>query len=93
MENEQQDKSVKPAGRTKGTGTVSTRLLRVNITPRQDRLLTRIRTEVGLSESEAVRRAIDDYLDKLIARGELTPDVPVTASDYSFPEIGSNDHE
>jgi hypothetical protein len=46
-------------------------MMRVIITPRQERLLTKLRVEWGLSESEHVRRALDDYLDGLIAKREL----------------------
>jgi hypothetical protein len=61
----------KPKGRPKGTGSANTKMLRVIITPRQERLLTILRTEQGLSESEHCRRAIDDYLNALIRSGDL----------------------
>lgn len=61
----------KTKGRPKGTGSANSKMLRVIITPRQERLFSQIREEIGGSESEHVRRALDDYLDKLIARGEL----------------------
>lgn len=73
-----EEKTEKRIGRPTGTGTASTRLLRVLITPRQDRLLTKLRLENGMSESEYVRRAIDDLIDKLMARGELIDPGPVT---------------
>ena len=70
-----EDKSIKPKrGRPVGTGAKQAKVLRVIITPRQDRLLTKLRIEWGLSESEHVRRAIDLYLDSLLARGELKDD-------------------
>ena len=47
------------------------RMLRVIDTPRQDRLLRKLQAEWGLSESEHVRRALDDYLRLLVERGEL----------------------
>jgi len=58
-------------GRPPGTGSANTKLLRVIITPRQQRLLAILRTEWGMSESEHVRRALDYYLDGLISKGEL----------------------
>ncbi len=73
----EEKKKSRPIGRTPGTGTSSAqiRLLRCNLTPRQDRMLVKIREQIGMSESEAVRRALDDYFDKLIARGELENDL------------------
>ena len=47
------------------------RMMRVIITPRQDRLLRKLRSEWGLSESEHIRRALDDYLRVLIERGDF----------------------
>jgi len=67
----------KTKGRPPGTGSASTKMLRVIITPRQERLFAQIRTEIGGSESEHVRRALDDYIDKLITRGELVDNGPV----------------
>jgi hypothetical protein len=69
-----EEKIKKSPGRKKGSGTANTRLLRVFVTPRQDHMLTKIREEIGYSDSEATRRALDDYIDKLIARGELVDD-------------------
>jgi hypothetical protein len=46
-------------------------MLRVLITPRQDRLLRLLQKEWGLPESEHVRRALDSYLDSLLASGDL----------------------
>jgi hypothetical protein len=66
----------KSKGRPKGTGSANTKMLRVFISPRQERLFAQIREEIGGSESEHVRRALDDYLDKLIARGELVDNGP-----------------
>lgn len=63
--------SKKKAGRPVGSGSANQKLLRVLCTPRQERLLAVLRTEMGLSESEHVRRALDNYLDLLISRGEL----------------------
>jgi len=68
----------KPKGRPKKTGAATAKMMRVIITPRQQRLLDQLRSsEIGMSESEHVRRAIDDYLDKLITRGELVDNGPV----------------
>jgi len=61
----------KSTGRPKGTGTKPGKLLRVLLTPRQDRLLNQVRVENGISESEFARRALDDLFDKMEARGEL----------------------
>ena len=66
-------------GRPKGTGSANSKMLRVIITPRQERLFSQIREEIGGSESEHVRRALDDYLDKLIARGELVDNGPASS--------------
>jgi hypothetical protein len=57
-------------GRPKGSGKTQ-RMLRVLITPRQDRLLRILQREWGLPESEHVRRALDAYLDALLASGDL----------------------
>lgn len=60
------------AGRPVGSGSSNNKLMRVLITPRQERLFAQMReSDIGMSESEHVRRALDDYIDKLIARGEL----------------------
>ena len=61
------------AGRPKGTGSANaeTKMLRVIATPRQSRLLAHLRATWGMSESEHVRRALDKYLDELLASGEL----------------------
>jgi len=40
-------------------------------------LFAQSRTEIGGSESEHVRRTLDDYIDKLIAWGELVDSGPV----------------
>jgi len=58
-------------GRPPGTGAKQSRMARVILTPRQDRLLRKLRAEWGLSESEHIRRAIDLYLDGLLASGEI----------------------
>lgn len=58
-------------GRPVGSGNANKKLMRVIITPRQERLLSKLRNEWGMSESEHVRRALDDYLDNLIEKGEL----------------------
>jgi hypothetical protein len=50
------------------------RLLRMYLTPRQKRLLTKLKQEWGMTVSEHVRRAIDIYLDGLIAKGDLKDD-------------------
>jgi len=68
------EKIVKKRGRPAGIMSKKQRLLRVIITPRQDRLLNKLKIEWGLSESEHVRRAIDIYLDSLIARGDIADD-------------------
>jgi len=68
----------KTTGRPKGTGTAPGKLLRVLLTPRQERLLTQVRVENGISESEFCRRALDDLFDKMEARGELVDNGPVT---------------
>lgn len=47
------------------------RMLRIFVTPRQDRLLQKLKKDFGLPEAEHMRRALDDYLHKLIRRGEL----------------------
>lgn len=60
-------------GRPKGTGKQQ-RMLRVLITPRQDRLLHVLQQEWGLPESEHVRRALDIYLDSLLASGDIVDD-------------------
>jgi hypothetical protein len=57
-------------GRPKGSGKQQ-RMLRVLITPRQDRLLKILQKEWGLPESEHVRRALDAYLDGLLTSGDL----------------------
>ncbi len=59
-------------GRPAGSGAKQSRMARVILTPRQDRLLRKLRAEWGLSESEHIRRAIDLYLDGLLASGEIT---------------------
>lgn len=68
----------KLTGRPKGTGTGPGKLLRVLLTPRQERLLTQVRVENGISESEFCRRALDDLFDKMEARGELMDSGPAT---------------
>jgi len=67
----------KKRGRPKGTGSINKKMLRVIVTPRQERLLAKLRTSWGLSESEHVRRALDVYLDALLAKGDLVDDGPV----------------
>ena len=67
-------------GRPPGTGSASKKLLRVLVTPRQERLLSKLREEWGMSESEHVRRALDDYLDTLIAKGELDDSGPTSVT-------------
>ena len=47
------------------------RQLKLTLTPRQDRCLRRLKREWGMSVSELTRRALDEYLDRLIARGDL----------------------
>jgi uncharacterized protein (DUF2126 family) len=70
-------------GRPPGTGSANTKMMRVIITPRQERLFAQIRKEVGGSESEHVRRALDDYLDKLIARGEIVDNGPASTANVT----------
>lgn len=48
----------------------NTRLLRVLITPQQDSYLTLLRDQ-GYTESEHVRRALDDYFSKMVKDGQL----------------------
>lgn len=48
----------------------NTRLLRVLITPQQDAYLTLLRDQ-GYTESEHVRRALDDYFSKMVKEGQL----------------------
>lgn len=48
----------------------NTRLLRVLITPQQDYYLTLLRDQ-GYTESEHVRRALDDYFSKMVKDGQL----------------------
>ena len=69
------------AGRPKGTGSANadTKMLRVIITPRQARLLALLRSTWGMSESEHARRALDKYLDELLATGELVDPGPAVA--------------
>jgi len=50
---------------------LSARMLKMHLTPRQNRLLRKLKAEWGMSVSEHVRRAIDDYLRELLDRGEL----------------------
>lgn len=73
MEELIQEKEGRKRGRPKGTAK-QTRMLRVMITPRQDRLLRKLQQEWGLPESEHVRRALDGYLDTLLASGDLVDD-------------------
>jgi len=73
---------IKKRGRPKGTGSANSKMLRVIVTPRQERLLSILRTEWGMSESEHVRRALDKYLDELITRGEL-----VDSGVFTSPKI------
>lgn len=76
METEETKPKKDKQGRPRGTGSANTKLLRVIITPRQQRLLAKLRTEWGMSESEHVRRALDSYLDGLITKGELVDTGP-----------------
>ena len=63
-------KAGKPAGGV--TATASQKLLRVLVTPRQEFLLAELRKIEGMSESEHVRRAIDDYLKEMIRTKRIT---------------------
>jgi hypothetical protein len=66
------DSEVKPIkGRPKGSGSGNTKMLRSMITPRQAYMIEQIHKRIGGTESEHVRRALDAYFDKLVARGEL----------------------
>lgn len=47
------------------------RMVRVFVTPRQDRLLKKLRKEYGMAEAEHIRRALDNYLHKMIRSGDL----------------------
>ena len=60
---EHEDKEAKKA--------LAKRMLKLHLTPRQDRLLRRLKKEWGMSVSELTRRALDEYLDRLLARGDL----------------------
>lgn len=66
------EKTPKPKGRPKGTGIGYNKMMRVLISPRHEKLLTRLRIETSQSESEHVRRVLTLYLDGLIAKGDLT---------------------
>lgn len=79
MGNEEIKPKNEKKGRPAGTGSANKKLLRVIITPRQERLLSILRNEWGMSESEHVRRALDDYLDRLIDKGELVDSGPTPA--------------
>jgi hypothetical protein len=59
------------AGRPLGSGCGNSKMLRAMITPRQAYMIEQIHTRIGGTESEHIRRALDAYFDKLIARGEL----------------------
>lgn len=65
------EKANKKAQRSRG---MSARLLKMYLTPRQDRLLRKLKKEWGMSVSEHVRRSIDLYLDGLITKGDLKDD-------------------
>jgi hypothetical protein len=86
-EGTEENKTAKSPGRPKGTGTKPGKLLRVLLTPRQDRLLTYLREVTGISESEAARTALNDYFDKLEARGELIDEDAVKAAASLAPEV------
>jgi hypothetical protein len=58
------------ANRRLGERKANTRMLRVLVTPRQDKFLTQLR-EAGSTEAEHVRRALDEYFDRLIEKGRL----------------------
>jgi len=75
-----QVKPPKSPGRPVGTGTKPGKLLRVLLTPRQERLMTQLRVVNGISESEATRSALNDYFDKLEGRGELVDEVAIAAA-------------
>lgn len=77
MRNEESETKQEKKGRPIGTGNANKKLMRVIITPRQERLLSKLRNEWGMSESEHVRRALDHYLDNLIERGELVDNGPM----------------
>ena len=68
-----QEKEGRKRGRPKSTAK-QVRMLRIMITPRQDRLLRKLQQEWGLPESEHVRRALDAYLDVLLTSGDLVDD-------------------
>ena len=50
---------------------LAARMLKLYLTPRQQRLLKKLKADWGMSVSEHVRRAIDLYLDGLVDRGDL----------------------
>jgi len=58
------------ANRRLGDRKANTRMLRVLITPQQDKFLTQLR-KAGSTESEHVRRALDQYFDHLLEKGRL----------------------
>ena len=58
-------------GRPLGSGCGNSKMLRAMITPRQAYMIEQIHVRIGGTESEHIRRALDAYFDKLIARGEL----------------------
>lgn len=74
-------------GRPKGSGTSSAanKILRVIITPRQERLLDQIRREWGMSPSETTRRALDNFLDAQIEKGELVDSGPAAVGKTAEP--------
>jgi hypothetical protein len=59
-----EEQTTKKKGRPAGKKSASTKMLRVIITPRQERIFDQIRREIGGTESEHVRRALDDYIDQ-----------------------------
>lgn len=47
------------------------RMLRVIAPPRIDSLLRQMQSKFGYSESEIVRRALDQYLETFITKGDI----------------------
>ena len=70
MENQPTTPKKTNASKRLGERKSNTRLLRVLITPQQDSYLTLLRDQ-GYTESEHVRRALDEYFSKMVKDGQL----------------------
>jgi hypothetical protein len=53
------------------TAPAESRMLRVIVPPRIDSLLRQMQTKFGYSESEIVLRALDQYLETFIVKGDI----------------------